>query len=284
MGFWRRREDKDHHKLSVAVHFLVLLSISALSLLILDQDTVRSMARVPDRQESETPTVLVEAKLTPAGDEGADEDPHAVPPPLLSSVPVEESCNDERVLVDSSHSLPSDYAPEDLVSLRSYGPPMLGSGEMWLRREAAEHLQELVSAAAVDGEELIIASAYRSYEDQQAVYGRLKSVYGSDADRMSAHPGHSQHQLGTAVDFTNTAASYAVWEPFGYTTAAQWLSSYAHEYGFILAYPGDEEGETGYEWEPWHYRYVGVENAERIVGGGLSLQEFLVSQGVVPGC
>ena len=72
--------------------------------------------------------------------------------------------------------------------------------------------------------------------------------------------------------------------PFGYATAAQWLASRAHEYGFLLAYPSGQEADTGYEWEPWHYRYVGIENAERITQGGLSLQEFLVREEVVPDC
>ena len=195
-----------------------------------------------------------------------------------------ESCDDTRVLVDRSHLLPAGYAPEDLVSLQSYGVPALGSGEMKLRREAAEHLKDLVSAAAADGEELVVASAYRSYEDQQASHDKLSSVYGPEADLMSARPGHSQHQLGTAVDFTNATAGYQVWEPFGYTGAARWLSSRAHEYGFVLAYPSGYEAETGYEWEPWHYRYVGVGNAEHLVERELTLQEFLVREGVVPNC
>lgn len=242
------------------------------------------MSYILARPEPEAPTVLAEAERTPAGSEGTNKKPQTAPPPLPSSMPVEESCNDARVLVDRLHPLPLDYAPKDLVSLRSYRTPTLGSGEMWLRREAAEHLRDLVSAAATDGEELIVASAYRSYEDQQAVYGRLSSIYGSDAELMSARPGHSQHQLGTAVDFTNAAASYEVWEHFGHTSAYLWLLDHAHEHGFVLAYPRDEEAETGYEWEPWHYRYVGVENAEQVAEGGLSLQEFLVREGVVPLC
>jgi D-alanyl-D-alanine carboxypeptidase len=195
-----------------------------------------------------------------------------------------ESCDDVRVLVDRLHPLPPGYTPEDLVSLQSYGVPSLGSIDMTLRREAAEHLKDLVSAAAVDDEELVVASAYRSYEDQQVSYDRLSSVYGPEADLKSALPGHSQHQLGTAIDFTNAAASYQVWEPFGYTTAARWLSSHAYEHGFVLAYPSGKEEETGYEWEPWHYRYVGTGNARRLAESGLTLHEFLVSEGVLPSC
>ncbi len=281
----RRRRGQGRHHPSLVIYFLVFLSVSVLSLLVLDQEPVRPMAHIPDRVESEALTVLTGAERTPAGGEVANKETQTTPPPLPSSVPpIEESCNDARILVDRSHPLPPGYTPEDLVSLQSYGVPVLGSNEVRLRREAAGQLKDLLSAAAADGEELVVASAYRSYADQEALYGRLKSVYGPDADLMSARPGYSQHQLGTAVDFTNAKANYQVWEPFGHTTAAQWLSSHAHEYGFILAYPSGHEDDTGYEWEPWHYRYVGIENAERITQGGLSLQEFLVREGVVPDC
>jgi D-alanyl-D-alanine carboxypeptidase len=196
----------------------------------------------------------------------------------------EEGCDDLRVLVDRSHSLSPDYAPGDLVSLRDYGIPTLGGGEVLLRREAAEHLRSLVSDAAADGEELVVASAYRSYAHQHASHARLASIYGTNANLMSALPGHSQHQLGTAVDFTNAAAGYEVWQPFGYTSASWWLREYAPEHGFVLAYPNGQEIETGYQWEPWHYRYVGTKNAERLAKSGLSLQEFLVREGMLPRC
>ena len=97
---------------------------------------------------------------------------------------------------------------------------------------------------------------------------------------MSASPGHSQHQLGTAVDFTNAAASYEIWRPFGDTSASWWLRKHAPEYGFVLAYPHGRE--TGYRWEPWHYRYIGTENAERLEMSGL--QAFLMREGVLPRC
>ena len=276
----RRKGGKNRPNPSSRVRFVFFLLVSSLSVLILDHDTDRSMARIPDGPEPPETTASAVAERTAAGDEGPNEEPRTV----SASVPAEESCDDARVLVDRSHPLPPDYAPEDLVSLRFYGLPALGSGEMWLRREAAERLRDLVSAAAADGEELIVASAYRSYDDQQALFARLGSVYGPDADLTSAPPGHSQHQLGTAVDFTNAAAGYEVWEPFGRTSAYLWLLDHAHEHGFVLAYPRGKEAETGYEWEPWHYRYVGMEDAERIAEGGLGLQEYLVRGGVLPRC
>ena len=195
-----------------------------------------------------------------------------------------ETCSDLRVLVDRSHSLPPDYVPDDLVPLRAYGVPTLGSDTLLLRGDAAEHLGHLVAAAALDGEELVVASAYRTYEEQQISHERLESVYGAGANGASATPGHSQHQLGTAVDFTNAAVSYQVWMPFGETTANWWLQRHAQKYGFVLAYPKGKEMETGYQWEPWHYRYVGVENVQRLQESGLSLQEFLEREGVMPHC
>jgi D-alanyl-D-alanine carboxypeptidase len=198
--------------------------------------------------------------------------------------PPEESCDDLRALVDRSHPLPPDYVPDDLAALWAYGIPTLGGGEMLLRREAAEHLSRLVADAAADGEELVVASAYRSYVDQQVSYARLASIYGTEAGEMSAFPGHSQHQLGTAVDFTNGAAGYEIWQYFGGTSASWWLLKHAPEYGFVLAYPPGKKTETGYKWEPWHYRYVGVENAKRLEESGLNLQEFLAREGVLPRC
>jgi zinc D-Ala-D-Ala carboxypeptidase len=112
----------------------------------------------------------------------------------------------------------------------------------------------------------------------------LMSVYGADADGMSAAPGHSQHQLGTAVDFTNAAAGYQIWMPFAQTSAYRWLEHHAWEYGFVLAYPRGKEEQTGYQWEPWHYRYVGVEDAKRLEKSDLSLQELLEHEGATSHC
>jgi D-alanyl-D-alanine carboxypeptidase len=216
---------------------------------------------------------------------GSDERLNTEPAAQVQPSPApEESCDDLRVLVDRSHTLPPSYAPEDLVSLWDYRVPTLGGAKMLLRREAAGHLRRLVKDAAADGEELVVASAYRSYAHQQASYARLASIYGTEAGEMSATPGHSQHQLGTAVDFTNAAAGYEVWQPFGDTSAYLWLKDHAREYGFVLAYPQGKETETGYQWEPWHYRYVGTKNAERLEESGLNLQELLAREGVLPRC
>jgi zinc D-Ala-D-Ala carboxypeptidase len=194
------------------------------------------------------------------------------------------TCDDVRVLVDRKHSLSPDYVPKHLVPLQDYGVPTLGSDVLRLRREAAEHLGRLMDRAAADGEELVVASAYRSYEEQRTTHARLMSIYGADADGMSAAPGHSQHQLGTAVDFTNAAAGHRLGVHFAQTSAYRWLGHHAREYGFVLAYPRGKKEQTGYQWEPWHYRYVGVEDAKRLEKKDLSLQEFLEREGTMSPC
>lgn len=202
-------------------------------------------------------------------------------PPLPAPA---ESCDDLRVLVDHEHPLPYGYVPRDLVSLGAAGVPVL-NGDPLLRSEAAGQLQLLMAAAASDGEDLIVASSYRSYADQQASYDKWVAFYGDpNAGGMSALPGYSQHQLGTAVDFTNSAAEYQIWQPFGRTSGSAWLEKNARQYGYVLAYPKNLEAETGYQWEPWHYRYIGVRNAERLEESGMSLHEFLTEEGVLPRC
>ena len=263
----------------------VLSLLSFFGLLLVEQQMIRAVLPfTPAAGGSPRPPSAGGEVSSPAGGdrgtsrERAGEEAKAA---LLSAKV--ETCDDERVLVDGSHRLPFDYVPEDLVSLPGNDVPTLGGRELLLRREAAERLGALVSAAAADSEELVVASAFRSYEDQRLTYGRLKSIYGAGANSMSAPPGHSQHQLGTAVDFTNAAAAYQVKRRFGYTSASWWLQHHATEHGFVLAYPPGG-AESGYRWEPWHYRYVGVENAERLERSGLTLQRFLARVGVTPQC
>jgi D-alanyl-D-alanine carboxypeptidase len=238
--------------------------------------TVRAVEAPVMHRETQPRPPTLEAQEGPNGEDAQEAKSPSPPTPA-------ESCDSLRVLVDPAHPLPPDYVPEDLVSLWAYGIPTLGE-DMLLRREAAEHLSRLVSAAAADGEELVVASAYRSYRQQQGSYGRLTSVYGTGAGRISAPPGRSQHQLGTAVDFTNAWVGYKLRQSFGDTSASRWLTHHAPEYGFVLAYPIGKETQTGYRWEPWHYRYVGVENAKRLAESALSLQEFLEREGVLPRC
>jgi D-alanyl-D-alanine carboxypeptidase len=194
----------------------------------------------------------------------------------------ESSDEDLLVLVDRNNALPEDYVPWDLISLASYGIPTTREN-LVLRQEAAKQLARLMRAAAAKGEKMIVTSAYRSFQYQRSLFAELVSIYGHDAaDSMCALPGHSQHQLGTTVDFTNEDVDFKLEGSFGDTSAGQWLLRHANKYGFVLAYPKGGEAETGYQWEPWHYRYIGIENARRFRASGMSLQMFLLGEGVLP--
>ena len=227
------------------------------------------------------------AAPTPAEDNEVAPPPRTkekAPPSQAAALPPLGSCDDPLALVNRSHPLPQGYAPTDMVSLDSYGVRALREGTM-LRREAAESLALLMEAASTAGEDLIVASAYRSYDDQGAIHTEFVDFYGEEAAKtISAPPGHSEHQLGTTVDFTNHEAEYRVWSAFEGTSAFGWLLEHARDYGFVQSYERGKEQETGYQAESWHYRYVGVENARHLKSTGLSLQAFLMREGIMPRC
>ena len=157
---------------------------------------------------------------------------------------------DLLVLVDKDHLLAADYVPPDLVSLGNY-PLEVSRNDLSLRQAIMPDVLAMVSAARAEGVTLLFSSSYRSYDYQKTVYEREVQAYGqAAADRESAHPGASQHQLGTAVDFGS------ITDEFAETKAGRWLSAHAWEYGFTLSYPRGYEEVTGYRWESWHYRYI----------------------------
>ena len=154
-------------------------------------------------------------------------------------------------LVDKQHSLPLDYEPDDLVPL-AVGAYQVSRDGLMLRRAAEEALREMAAAAAAEGVILKAGSTYRSAAYQAQVYEREVNNYGREAaDRQSARPGTSQHQLGLVVDFT------PIDDTFAKTPASQWLLGNAGRFGFSLSFPDGYEEATGYRWESWHYRYVG---------------------------
>jgi D-alanyl-D-alanine carboxypeptidase len=121
-----------------------------------------------------------------------------------------------------------------------------------LRGIAADALGEMAAAAASEGLILTVGSAYRSAAYQAQVYEREVKTYGQEAaDRESARPGFSQHQLGLVMDFA------PIDDAFAKTPASQWLLRNAGRFGFSLSFPDGYEEVTGYRWESWHYRYVG---------------------------
>ncbi len=135
---------------------------------------------------------------------------------------------------------------------------------------AASALAKMINAAAADGITLYQISGFRSYSTQQTLYNNYVARDGkAEADRYSARPGHSEHQTGLAFDLNSLEQS------FGETAEGKWLAENCWKYGFIIRYPQDKEAVTGYMYEPWHVRYLGVETATKVYNSGLCLEEYL---------
>ena len=160
------------------------------------------------------------------------------------------------------------YIQGILIANKTYGLPE--DYNPGLDSETESAFNTLSEAAANEGLDIYLSSGFRSYETQARIYGSYVDSYGQEsADTFSARPGYSEHQTGLAIDVNTIDDSFAG------TPEAEWLANHAHEYGFIIRYPKGKESITGYKYEPWHIRYLGVEKATEVYNSGLTLEEFL---------
>ena len=178
-------------------------------------------------------------------------------------------------LLDTIYALASTYAPRDLVDSSSAG---LNRGYP-IRAIVLDDLATMVADARAAGARLGVVSGYRSHAQQAATFQYWVDVAGYEAAlRSSARAGHSEHQLGTTLDFT-TDGGPAPWEYADWATTREgaWMAANAWRYGFVMSYPRGSFAETCYDYEPWHYRYVGRELAARINASGLVPRRVLWS-------
>lgn len=156
---------------------------------------------------------------------------------------------------------PKTYVPSDLV-VPSVGLRVPGNESMQLRAAAAKALINMFDAATKDNINLMLSSGYRSYNYQVNLYGNYVNTQGQAvADTQSARPGYSEHQTGLAVDLRPTTGQCELDKCFGELPEGKWVAENAYKYGFIIRYPEGSESIVGYEYEPWHIRYVGVDLA-----------------------
>ncbi len=214
------------------------------------QEAERSEESVPEAEEPET------------------EEPEPQPVSQASTDP-----DSVHVLVNKQNPLdPLDFSPDDL---RDVDAPS-EFGEAPLREAAAGAYEELHAAAAHDGMDLWATTAYRDFDFQQALYEQRFYEDGAEAaDRVSARPGHSEHQTGLAIDVADLEDRECYLRScFGDSEQGQWLAEHADEFGFIIRYPEGAEEITGFQYEPWHLRYVGEETARDVADRGVTLEEY----------
>lgn len=180
------------------------------------------------------------------------------------------------VLVNKNFNLPDRFVPDDMKNVE---------GGHKLRTEAAEHYLKMKADIFAAGLKIYIISSYRSYQTQAGKHSNAVINGGlTYADSQYARPGHSEHQTGLAVDVAQrTNFSYMTQAQFEETPEYQWLTMNAYKYGFILRYPKEYENIHGFIYEPWHWRYVGVDVATAMYNDGIVMFEEYYGWFLAPG-
>lgn len=191
------------------------------------------------------------------------------------TMPLDTLPGSYTVFVSRDYLLPADYIPKDLVELKVRFSSDTHDDKRKLRKVAAEALEDMFRAAEKKGVILYGVSGYRSYERQQSIYNRNVSLHGKKAtDALSAKPGSSEHQTGLTIDVSVSSLGCLLTERFAQTKEGKWLAKNAHKYGYIIRYPKGKSKITGYSYEPWHIRYVGVTVATYLYRNELTLEEY----------
>lgn len=175
-----------------------------------------------------------------------------------------QDATDLLARVDKTYCVSYNFEPSDLVKIDKENIPTLNNHIM-LRKNVSKNLKQMIENMKKQDLFVKVVSGYRSFNHQLALYqSRVKRDGSKYADRQVARPGHSEHQLGTAVDLTSASVLNGTYSSFEYTPSAKWLEENSYKYGFVLSYPKDSEEVTGYNYEAWHFRYVGKEAASDI--------------------
>jgi D-alanyl-D-alanine carboxypeptidase len=179
-----------------------------------------------------------------------------------------------RTLLDTELKVTRRYVPPDLVSVSD--ARIKGPGE--IREIVIDDLRAMARAARLAGSPIAVRSAYRSYQQQKATFNMWVNEVGYDeALRTSARPGHSEHQLGTTIDFRSGGSTKAPWDypDWAKTDAGAWMKAHAWEYGWLMSYPKGKSDVSCYDYEPWHYRYYGRALAAKIHDSGKVPRAYL---------
>ena len=281
------KKSRTHHKsnskkivIGAIISFVLLLSIIAT--IILKNKAVQDDSQgkeVEQSQEQLTEDPKSELLEDPLVDQPTEQQPTEDQPVQKpnESVATEkpEKANSNGYIEGQAEATEPTYTNGVLIVNKKYPlPKTYNKGEDPKARAAFE---KMAAAAKPEGFELVAFSGFRSYEYQTTLYTNYVKRDGQEqADRYSARPGYSEHQTGLAFDIGELGKE-DLWltSEFGETPAGQWLVNHAHEYGFILRYPKGKEDITGFMYESWHFRYLGVELATKVKNKGVTLEEYL---------
>ena len=180
---------------------------------------------------------------------------------------------DLLVVVNKYHAVSNNYTPKNLVTIDDkYGTWK----NMQLKAEAYDAYVKLYNDAKAQGFDLKLCSTTRSYETQRTLYNNAVKNKGKEvANIRSAYPGRSEHHTGLAIDVTSASMGWGLKQDFADYPDGKWINEHCQEYGFIIRYPKGKTDITGYDYEPWHLRYVGVEAATYIMENDLTLEEYV---------
>ena len=177
------------------------------------------------------------------------------------------------VLVNKLHAVSKNYKPTDMVAIK--GSYTTNQG-LEMKADAYKAFKKMRKAAKADGIRFKICSAYRTYSTQKWLYNNYLNTMGKKLrDIRSAYPGRSEHHTGYAIDLVTKSTGWTLTQDFAKTSEGKWINKHCAEYGFIIRYPKGKTDITGYDYEPWHLRYVGVDAAEEITEQGITLEEYL---------
>ena len=180
---------------------------------------------------------------------------------------------DLMVLVNKYHGVTRDYEPKDMVEVELSKATFEG---IYIKKEAYDAFVEMFSDAADQGYNFAICSGYRTYDYQQELFeNALATQSEEEAHMFSAYPGRSEHHTGLAIDLTSESMGWSLSQDFADYPEGKWLDEHCQDYGFILRYQKGKEDITGYQYEPWHFRYVGKDAAKEIMSRGITLEEYL---------
>ena len=246
-----------------------LITLSVVGALLIAAVSVFGLPRVITDQVAQLPE-----SIQNIADQVTPEPVTIFNPPKYS---IDEASSIWAVVNKQRQISPLRYRPEGLVFPAFPNPQVQNPFNLRLRSEAALATASLAAAMAESGEgTLILNSGFRTYKTQKGLYDRTRAARGSvEAEKLIARPGHSEHQLGLAGDFSVQGQGCVIMVCFGKTAGGKWLAENAYKHGFIVRYQKGYRSITGFQYEPWHFRYVGVELATEMKTKGINtLEEF----------